>query len=75
LFVLTAIVFISLDKRLGCLDGDLATDSENQKMIHCVETIFNCLNMMETQIPVWKYVSTPTWRKYVKAADMFTEYV
>lgn len=73
--VLTAIVYIALDTRMGCLDGDLAPDSERQRMIDCVQIIFDCLDVMETKIPVWKYVSSPTWRKFVKASDTFTEYV
>jgi hypothetical protein len=75
LYVLTAIVFIALDTRLGCLDGDLAPDSESQRMIDNVEIIFDCMHKMEAKIPVWKYVSSPTWRKFAKASDMFTEYV
>jgi hypothetical protein len=30
---------------------------------------------MELGFPFWKYVSTPTWRKFVEAADVFVEYV
>jgi cytochrome P450 family 49 subfamily A len=68
-------VFIALDKRMGCLDADLEPDSEHQKIINCIDVFFDCLYIMETKIPMWKYVSSPTWRKFVKAADEFVEYV
>ncbi|PNF42439.1 putative cytochrome P450 301a1, mitochondrial [Cryptotermes secundus] len=71
---LESIVYIALDTRLGCLDADLAPDSEPQKMIDCVSVVFDCLHVMESKIPMWKYVSTPTWRKFLKASDMMTEF-
>jgi len=71
----TAIVFIALDTRLGCLDANLAPDSESQKMIDSVQVQFESIHKMELGTPIWKYVSSPTWRKYVKAADEFVEYV
>jgi len=71
----TAIVYIALDTRLGCLEANLAPDSEPQKMIESVEVQFDALNKLEFGIPIWKYVSTPTWRKFVKASDVFAECV
>ena len=71
----TAIVYIALDTRLGCLDSNLAPDSEPQKMIDSVQVQFESLLKLEFGIPIWKYVSTPTWRKFVKSADVFAECV
>ena len=71
----TAIVYIALDTRLGCLDVNLAPDSEPQKMIDSVQEQFEAFQKLELGIPVWKYVSTPTWRKFAKAADFFLECV
>ena len=71
----TAIVFIALDTRLGCLDANLAPDSEPQKMIDSVRVQFESFQTLEFRIPIWKYVSTPAWRKFVKAADVFAECV
>jgi hypothetical protein len=42
-------------------------------MIYWVEIQFDCAYKMENKFPVWKFVSSPTWRKYVKAADNFKE--
>jgi hypothetical protein len=66
-------VYIALDTRLGCLDSDLAPDSEPQRMIDNIKVQFDCLYKMEIKFPVWKYVSSPTWRKFVKVSDMFAE--
>ena len=71
----TAIAYIALDTRLGCLEAYLAPDSEPQKMIDSVEVLFESFHKLEFGIPMWKYVSTPTWRKFVKAADVFLECV
>jgi len=71
----TAIVYIFLDTRLGCLEANLAPDSEPQKMIDSVQVQLDTLNKLEFGIPIWKYVNTPTWRKFVKAADVFAECV
>jgi hypothetical protein len=71
----TAIVYIALDARLGCLDANLAPDSEPQKMIDSVQVQFESLPKLEFGIPIWKYVSSPSWRKFVKATDVFAECV
>jgi hypothetical protein len=71
----TAIVYIALDTRLGCLDTNLAPDSEPQKMIDSVRVQFESFHKLEFGIPIWKYVSSPAWRKFVKAADVFVECV
>jgi hypothetical protein len=68
-------VYIALDTRLGCLDANLAPDSEPQKMIDSVEVQLDAHYKLDFGLPIWKYVSTPTWRKYVKAADVFLECV
>jgi hypothetical protein len=71
----TAIVYIALDTRLGCLDANLTPDSEPQKMIDSVQVQFESMHKLEFGIPIWKFVSTPAWRKFVKAADVFAECV
>ena len=50
----TAIVYIAVDTRLGCLDANLAPDSEPQKMIDCVQVQFESLLKLEFEIPIWK---------------------
>jgi len=71
----TAIVFIALDTRLGCLEAKLAPDSDPQKMIDSVQVQIHSFYKLEYGIPIWKYVRTPTWKKFVKASDVFVECV
>jgi len=72
---LTAIVYIVLDTRLGCLEANLAPDSEPQKMIDSLQVKFESFHKLDFGPPIWKYVSSPTWRKFVKATDYFVECV
>lgn len=72
-WALESIVYIALDTRMGCLDDDLAPDSEPQKMIRAVQTIFDCSFKMDIKPSLWKLVSTPAWRDFVKASDYFLE--
>jgi len=44
-------------------------------MIDAVQVQLESFHKLEFGIPIWKYVSTPTWRKFVKAADVFLECV
>jgi cytochrome P450 family 49 subfamily A len=71
--VLAAISYVALDTRLGCLEPKLAPDSEPQRIIDSVQRQFDCMYKMEMKLPIWKFVSTQTWRKYVKATDVFLE--
>jgi len=68
-----AAVYIVLDTRLGCLDNDLKPDSEPQRLIDAVQVLQDCLYQTEIQLSIWKIVSTPALRKFVKVSDQFTE--
>jgi len=68
-------VYIVLDTRLGCLDNDLKPDSEPQRLIDAVQVLQDCLYQTEIQLSIWKIVSTPALRKFVKVSDQFTEWV
>ncbi|KAF4519781.1 hypothetical protein B566_EDAN009031 [Ephemera danica] len=71
--VIAAIALIALDTRLGCLQVKLDPDSEPQRMINAVHMVFRCLHKLEIGTGLWLYVSTPTWRKFVKTMDFFVE--
>lgn len=67
---------MGLDARLDCLNPNLNTESDGMKMINSVQTQFYCMNKLEPfagNFPFWKYFPTPTWKKFEKAADVFTE--
>jgi hypothetical protein len=61
--VLAAIAYVALDTRLGCLESNLEPDSEPQKVIDSVQTQLDYLHKMEIKFLLWKFVSTPSWRR------------
>lgn len=68
----SAISLVALDARLGCLDGKLAADSDAQVMIDSADLMFKMMFKLEFMPSIWKYVSTPNWRKMVKALNQIT---
>ncbi|KAF8785926.1 putative cytochrome P450 49a1 like protein [Argiope bruennichi] len=73
---LESICLIGLNTRLGCLDTDLDEDSDGIKIINSVQTKFDCIIKLEAfsrNFQLWKYFSTPTWKKFVKCSDTFSE--
>ncbi|XP_071447542.1 probable cytochrome P450 301a1, mitochondrial [Hetaerina americana] len=68
-----SIAFVALDTRLGCLVPNLPKESEPQRMIDAVGTFFECSFYLEVGPPIWKIFPTPTWKKFVKALDVFLE--
>ena len=74
--IFLAIALVGLDTRLGCLKTDLSPDSEAMTMINSVQTAFDCIFRLEAfsgRMQLWKLFPTPTWKKYVRANDAFTE--
>lgn len=72
-WALESIMYIALDKRMGCLADDLKPDSETQKMIDSIQVIFDSLYILDFRMSPWKVLSTPTWRTFVKASDFFND--
>lgn len=72
-WALESAVYIVLDTRLGCLDGDLKPDSEPQRLIDAVQVLQDSLYETEVQLSFWKIFSTPALRKFVRVSDQFTE--
>ncbi|KAJ4434892.1 hypothetical protein ANN_23463 [Periplaneta americana] len=71
-WALESISLVALDKRLGCLADNLAPDSEQQQMITAGIEIIEGFFKLDYGPSYWKYVSTPTWKKFVKSMDCFT---
>ncbi|PSN42151.1 hypothetical protein C0J52_18993 [Blattella germanica] len=65
-----SISYIVLDTRLGCLDSNLKPDSEAQKMIDSIKLQFDCMYELDTNIPLWKFISTPSWRTFTAFSAM-----
>ncbi|XP_054706842.1 LOW QUALITY PROTEIN: uncharacterized protein LOC129216650 [Uloborus diversus] len=75
-WALESVAVVGLDTRLGCLQIDLPKDSDGMKMIDSAQTQFQLISELEGMtgnLPFWKLFPTPKWRKFTKAADVFTE--
>lgn len=75
-WTLESVCYVGLDTRLGCLESNLSKDSDGMKMINSVLSQFQYMIKLEAfsgNIQFWKYFSTPTWRKFVKYSDMYSE--
>ncbi|XP_078598368.1 putative cytochrome P450 49a1 [Branchiostoma floridae x Branchiostoma japonicum] len=72
-WALEAISMVVLDKRLGCLTlDDLEPGSDAQLMIDGVNDFFDAFVKLEMSATgLYKYISTPTWRKFAKAFDQW----
>ncbi|KAI8507297.1 hypothetical protein Bbelb_146770 [Branchiostoma belcheri] len=67
---LESLSLVVLGKRLGCLTLDhLAEDSDAQRMISAILEFFVYFTKLEMSPPVFKYISTPAWKKFVRASD------
>ncbi len=69
-----AVGLVGLNTRLGCLESNLAPDSEAQRMIQSAHVSTTAMNKLEFGFPIWKIMMTPTLKKLYDAQDYFTEY-
>ncbi|XP_078598369.1 putative cytochrome P450 49a1 [Branchiostoma floridae x Branchiostoma japonicum] len=72
-WALESISVVVLDKRLGCLTlDDLEPGSDAKLMIDGVNDFFDSFVVLETSATgLYKYISTPTWRRFEKAIDQW----
>jgi cytochrome P450 family 49 subfamily A len=69
----TAIGRVALDTRLGCLGDGISSGSETHRIIQSIHTFFVNVAEVELRTPFWRVWSTPTWKKYIAALDVFRE--
>ncbi|KAF4523553.1 hypothetical protein B566_EDAN012001 [Ephemera danica] len=72
-WALESISMVALDTRLGCLQSNLPADSEPYRLIHAADEIVELFFTLNLKFPLWKFVSTPSWRRFVRTLDFFTE--
>lgn len=72
-WALESIGRVALDTRLGCLRNDISADSETHRIIQSIHTFFVNVAEVELRTPFWRVWSTPTWKKYIGALDVFRE--
>lgn len=70
-----AVGVVAFNTRLGCLNPNLAPDSEAQKMIDTANYTFTATNELEFGFPVWKYYKTEKLKKLYEAQDFITKYL
>ncbi|GLH07263.1 Putative cytochrome P450 301a1, mitochondrial [Gryllus bimaculatus] len=68
-----SIALIALDARMGCLEARLAADSEAQRLIEAVHVLMDSFFELDVKPSPWRYVTTPAWRRFVKAVDIFEQ--
>lgn len=64
---------VALDTRLGCLEPNLATNSEPQQIINAAKYALRNVATLELKFPFWRYFPTPLWTKYVNNMNYFVE--
>ncbi|KAK2719090.1 hypothetical protein QYM36_004800 [Artemia franciscana] len=72
-WALESVALVALDAKLGCLDGTLKPNSESQLMITATNDSFRAFHILETGLPLWKYLPNKVYNDLVKAQDIFTD--
>ncbi|XP_045611065.1 probable cytochrome P450 49a1 [Procambarus clarkii] len=72
-FALESVASVALNRRLGCLDPNIAEDSEPMKMIKLVNVLFHSLNDAEFSAHLWKVFPTPSFKRLKNSHQEFLE--
>ncbi|CAH1364460.1 hypothetical protein MTP99_000840 [Tenebrio molitor] len=70
-WALESVARVSLDTRLGCLEPNLSTNSESQRIIDSINTFFWNVAEVELKMPVWRVYQNKSFRKYIGALEDF----
>ncbi|CAN7995760.1 unnamed protein product [Ixodes hexagonus] len=60
---------LALNTRLGCLEGDLSPDSEQQRLVEAASETHRIIMLTENGLPFWKVWNTPAYKRLVKSQD------
>lgn len=60
---------LALNTRLGCLEGDLSADLEQQRLVEAASETHRIIMLTENGLPFWKVWNTPTYKKLVQSQD------
>ncbi|CAH1791274.1 unnamed protein product [Owenia fusiformis] len=71
-FTLESATYTCFEKRLNTLDA--GEESHTQKMINCNHTLLELSTKLKFKLPLFKYISTPMWKKLVDAEDFFYKF-
>lgn len=66
-----AVANYALDTSLGCLEKGWDPESDPEKLIINTRTLLHSINHLDFGFspPIWKYITTPAWRNFVKSMD------
>ncbi|XP_052126389.1 probable cytochrome P450 12a4, mitochondrial isoform X2 [Frankliniella occidentalis] len=70
-WALESITLVALDTKLGCISDN--PNPDGAKMVEYAHTVFDSVYKLDVLPSPWKYVSTPTYRRFTKAMDGITE--
>jgi len=59
------------DRKLGCLDPGSAAEDWARRMVDANAEIFKLSGDLKLSVPLYKFLSTPKWRRLVAAEDSF----
>ncbi|KAH6929473.1 hypothetical protein HPB50_000341 [Hyalomma asiaticum] len=71
-WALESVASITANVNLGCLKHPLDT-SDGAAILEDIITVFECMQKFAYRFPCFHYIRTPTWRRFEKAMDDFTE--
>ncbi|XP_077488423.1 cytochrome P450 302a1, mitochondrial-like isoform X2 [Amblyomma americanum] len=66
---------LALNARLGCLQRDLSSDSEQQRLVEAASETHRIIMVTENGLPFWKVWNTPAYRKLVESQDFMASIV
>jgi cytochrome P450 family 12 len=69
---LESIACIALDTRLGIINDD-TIDENAQTIISGIRDFFDYAYQLDVLPSIWRYYSTPTFKKFVVTSDKLTE--
>ncbi|XP_021188293.3 cytochrome P450 CYP12A2 [Helicoverpa armigera] len=76
---LESVAFVALGSRIGCLDDTQPEDHPGRQLMQCSKDIIENAFELEFLPSVWKYISTPAFKKIMKTYetqwDISTAYI
>ncbi|XP_011314941.1 cytochrome P450 CYP12A2-like [Fopius arisanus] len=72
-WALESICVIALDERLGCLNDNLASDSDPQRMINAIHKMFALFYQLEVLPSLWRVFETRKLKKLFGVLDLINE--
>ncbi|XP_074037346.1 probable cytochrome P450 12a5, mitochondrial [Leptinotarsa decemlineata] len=68
-WALESVGIMALNKHFGCLDLTAPQDSDSKKLVTAILNMFLHFYLFEIAPPLWKFISTPLYKKFVKNLD------